>query len=247
MNNNYKIFCFFIGFIILLSSCSNKDNNEKIIKSTKINKETGNIIYTYKWSKDSSFDHADIYDSSHVLIYKSYYEGNGIYKYISYNKNGSISDISYNISNGEKQALYQWVFFKNGKIDLKRSEFIWVFLDKNTDNNDYYLDIVFYTPLYPERKRIKIGYDNDNFTSGDGAKLDTFYFSKEYIVTEKYMPNFLPCYFYKRIKLENLKNGVNIIRGRVESYVYHGDYPAPGDSTFLFYNKYFVKRFVVKK
>jgi hypothetical protein len=248
MNYNHILSCFFIGMGLFLFSCNNKGHNknsENFIKTIINEKSTGDIIYSYKQAKDSNYNYAIVYDSMNILKYKSYYEGNHINKYVSYNKNGNITDISYAINNKGKTTVYQWAFIKNGKLDLFKSEFAWTFFDKT--NNDYFIDIVYYTPLYPEKKRIKIGYISDDFIEGKGVKLDTFYFSKQYIITEEFMPKYLPCFFYKRIKLKNLENGLNTIRGKVESFVYAGDDPATGDSTFLFYTKYFVKKFEVKK
>lgn len=251
MNSNHILTYFFIGMGMFLLSCNNNqdyNDNEIFIKTNEIDKETGNIIYSYKRSKDSIFDHAIVYDSMNILINKSYYEGNNIIKYICYNRSGNISDISYAIlsSNRNRTTLYQWIFIKNGKLDLIKSEFALVFLNKNSEKNEYFLDVVYYTPFHPERKRIKIGYYTDDFIESKGvAKLDTFYFSKEYVVTKEYMPKYLPCFFYRRIKLKNLEKGLNTIRGKVESFVYAGEDPTTGDSTFLFYTKYFVKKFEV--
>ncbi len=149
MNYNHILSYFFIGIGLFLLSCNNKDyekNSEHFLKTIIKEKSTGDIICSYKQAKDSNYNYAIVYDSMHILKYKSYYEGNSINKYISYNQNGNISDISYAISNKGKTTLFQWIFIKNGKLDLIKSEFASVFLNKNTENNEYFIDILHFIP-----------------------------------------------------------------------------------------------------
>jgi len=233
--------------IVILISCSTKEDKVNIVK--KVDNKTGDIILKYVYPNDSSKNYTIVYDSACRMKFKLFYLGNDIYKYVEYEKNKENKEIcitSYELLSNKNSILYQWIFIEGNTLDLKRSEFAYTYIDEDKRNNEYTLGVIYYTPLYPERKYIKIGYGK-HFETKTNIKIDTYYFDKEQILTKKYMPYYIPCFFYKKIKLnrKDVENGV--IRGKIESYVYHGDNPKTGDSTFLLYTKYFANKITFKE